>query len=141
MDSATKILNTLKTQGHRLTKVRKIVLAILCEAGTPLSAAELIEGLKKHQLHVNKTTVYRELEFLLSQHVIREVDLLEGKKRYEIFMESDHHHHMICTKCKTVCCVDMAHDLDVLEKEIMDTYGFQVTDHTLEFFGVCQKCR
>ena len=140
MDTPKKILAELKTRGHRITKVRSAVLEILNKTKIPTPAAEIISDLKQYGLPVNKTTVYREIDFLLSERIVREVDLLDGKKRYEILAENDHHHHMICTECKSIKCIDMHHDLDKLESDLLKKFKFKVTSHSLEFFGLCQKC-
>ena len=141
MKDADHILENLKGRGHRMTKVRKAVLEILCKSKVPLPAQELITGLKRKSLPVNKTTVYREIDFLLAEKVLREVDLLDGKKRYEVLLENDHHHHMICTQCQSIQCIEMAHDLDELEHNLLCKFNFKVTSHSLEFFGLCDKCR
>ena len=141
MADAEQILESLKEHGHRMTKVRRAMLEILCKSKVPLAAAELITSLKRRDLEVNKTTVYREIDFLQSEKIVREVDLLDGKKRYEVLGEHDHHHHMICTGCKAIRCMEMHNDLDELEAEIMRKFNFKVTSHTLEFFGVCEKCQ
>jgi Fe2+ or Zn2+ uptake regulation protein len=141
MAEAEKILEALKEHGHRMTKVRRAMLDILCKSKAPISAAEIINSLKRRSLDVNKTTVYREIDFLQAEKILREVDLLDGKKRYEVLGEHDHHHHMICTTCKAIRCMDMHNDLDELEAEIMRKFHFKVTSHTLEFFGVCENCQ
>jgi Fur family ferric uptake transcriptional regulator len=141
MAEAEKILEALKEHGHRMTKVRRAMLDILCKSKVPISAAEIINSLKRRSLDVNKTTVYREIDFLQAEKILREVDLLDGKKRYEVLGEHDHHHHMICTACKAIRCMDMHNDLDELEAEIMRKFHFKVTSHTLEFFGVCENCQ
>lgn len=141
MAEAKKILQDLKDDGHRMTRVRQGVVEVLARAHAPKSAAELIAALEKRDVAVNKTTVYRELEFLLARRVIREVDLMEGHKRYELLGEGGHHHHMICLKCRTIQCIEMENDLDALERDILATHNFKVENHTLEFFGVCGKCR
>ncbi len=69
------------------------------------------------------------------------LDTIDGKKRYEVLGEHEHHHHMICTTCRAIRCVEMANDLDTLEAEIFTKFKFKVESHTLEFFGVCQKCQ
>ena len=124
-----------------MTKVRRAMLEILCKSEVPLAASELILKLNRRSLAVNKTTVYRELDFLLGEKVVREIDLMDGKKRYEVQGEHDHHHHMICTSCKAIRCVEMADDLNTLEAEIFSKFKFKVESHTLEFFGVCRKCQ
>ena len=141
MEHSKAILDELKSRGHRMTKVRKAVIDTLCKTKVPTPASDLIAQLKRRNLPVNKTTVYREIDFLLSERILREVDLLDGKKRYELLAENDHHHHMICTGCKSIQCIDMHHDLDALEGELLSKFDFKVTNHSLEFFGLCTKCR
>lgn len=141
MIAINPILASLKQAGHRITKVRQAVIDILQNSKTPITVSDLITRLERRKLKVNKTTVYRELEFLLTQKVIREIDLLEGMKRYELIDEGGHHHHVVCLKCSNIQCVDMERDLDQLERYIQKNYGFKVTHHTLEFFGICSRCR
>ncbi len=141
MANSDLLLETLKERGHRMTKVRRAMLDILCRAKTPLAAAELISALNRRSLAVNKTTVYREIDFLQREKLVREVDLLDGKKRYEVLGEHDHHHHIICTSCKAIRCMEMHNDLDALEADIFKRFRFKVTSHSLEFFGVCERCQ
>lgn len=141
MANSELLLESLKSRGHRMTKVRRAMLEILCKSKVPMAAAELILALNRRSLEVNKTTVYREIDFLQEQKIVREIDLMDGKKRYEVQGEHDHHHHMICTSCKAIRCMEMHHDLDALEAQILEKFHFKVTSHTLEFFGVCQSCR
>jgi len=141
MTESKEILEKLKSAGNRMTQVRRAMVEILCRHKGPISAAELITSLKRRSLTVNKTTVYRELHFLLEKRIVREVDLLEGMKRYEILDESDHHHHMICLKCRSIQCIEMGHDLDEIESQILKNHDFKVLSHTLEFVGLCGRCR
>ena len=140
MSDAATILEQLQQGGNRLTKVRRAVVELVCRHKSPLSAAEIITALKRRSLEVNKTTVYREIHFLLEKRILREVDLLEGMKRYEILDESGHHHHMICLKCRSIQCIEMGHDLDAIEAQIFKSHDFKVLSHTLEFVGLCGKC-
>ena len=137
--SSTK-LTQLRAAGHRITKVREAVMTIFETATEPPSADEIISALKRRRISVNKTTVYRELDFLLAKQLIREIDLLEGKKRYELF-DGSHHHHLVCLECRTIQCIEMDNDLDAVEKDLLKNAGFEVKSHTLEFFGVCARCR
>jgi len=141
MDNPKTLLEHLKDSGMRMTKTRRAVVELLFRSKGPISAQDILSSLKKGSLEVNKTTIYREIDALLAAQVIREVDLLEGKKRYELHLEHDHHHHIICTECKAVQCVEIYHDLDSIEREILKKHRFKVTSHSLEFFGLCSSCR
>ena len=130
-----------KSKGHRITKTRILAVEIFESIKTPISAPELLERMKEKERDVNKTTIYRELTFLQNEKFIREIDLLDGSKRYEIIKPHDHHHHLICTECKMVKCVSVPKDLDELEKKLSKTHNFKINGHVLEFFGVCCECR
>ena len=134
-----KILEDLRAKGERITKLRKALLSLLSHKHTVLSAPEILKALAKKSLTLNKTTIYREIDFLLSHKIIREVDLLDGLKRYEL-LDSGHHHHIVCTSCKKIECVEMHDDLCALEKKISSKYKFKIESHVLEFFGLCGNC-
>jgi Fur family transcriptional regulator, ferric uptake regulator len=138
-DTAT-VVDALKGQGFRITKVRRALLDILTTASHPMSVPELLPALAKCDLMVNKTTVYRELDFLLENQIVLELDLLDGAKRYELLQPDHHHHHLVCTKCGMIECVEMHHDLDEIEARIATNHKFKVSSHVLEFFGLCEKC-
>lgn len=137
---AETLLKSLKALGCRMTTTRKLIVSHLCNTESPVSALELLTFLSKKNMSVNKTTVYRELAALLEKKVIREIDLLDGLKRYELLDPENHHHHLVCIKCKKVKCIEMDHDLDLIERRITRSHHFTVQSHVLEFFGLCQRC-
>lgn len=139
MKQADDIILDLKQQGHKITEVRMELVKILLASDTPLTIIDLINKLKDKNLSPNKTTVYREIEFLKDLEVLEEVDFGEGKKRYEI--SDSHHHHVICVNCKTIKDVSMDKDADLMGKKIMEKMGFKPIGHSLEFFGLCQNCQ
>lgn len=135
------ILRELKARGARLTKLRRMLVEIFCAAEEPLSAAETTVALVKRKLAVNKTSIYREIDFLLEQKILTKVDFLEGTKRYELRDEDRHHHHLICTGCKKVECVDVCFDFSPVVNQMRRNYHFEIHEHILEFFGRCSRCR
>lgn len=135
MKSIQDILDNLKEKGFRITKARKGIVEILWISEAPISAEEIMENLK-----VNKTTVYRELDFLKSQNLLEEVRLGGSKKFFEGSFK-DHHHHLYCLNCKKIEDVEMESDLDVMEEKIAATKNFQIQKHNLEFFGLCATCK
>ncbi len=134
-----EVLKELASRGHRITEVRRFIVEFLATHKKPYDALTLREKLEKKVKKVNKTTVYREIEFLLSEKVLREVDFCDGKKRYEI-AGLPHHHHLICEGCDSVEDVMLDNDLVSIEKKIATQSKFKVERHTLEFFGQCAKC-
>jgi Fe2+ or Zn2+ uptake regulation protein len=128
-----------KLAGCRQTKTRTKILEILNQSG-PLAALEIKERLGQKKILVNKTTVYRELEFLLAKQVISEVIFQDGLKRYEL-TSTEHGHHVICLSCHKVERIALAHDLENQEKKIGHRLNFKILNHSLEFYGLCQDCQ
>lgn len=133
------VLQSLKKSGHKITKVRTALLQILTKTPTPLSIADILLKLKQIKLVPNKTTVYREIEFLNNLGLIIGVDFGEGKKRYE--SSGKHHHHIICVNCKLIKDIFLETDLNLFNAKIAKVAGFKPVGHSLEFFGLCRNCR
>lgn len=106
----------------------------------PLSAAEILAGLARRRMIVNKTTVYRELDLLSGAGVLRELQFGDRKKRYEVAPEG-HHHHLVCMECHRVEDIELPRDLDLQERQIERQKKFKILNHTLEFFGTCRDCQ
>lgn len=140
MNKAT-ILDTLKEQGARMTSVRRAMIEIFIKTHEPLAATSILEELKNYKLKANKTTVYRELTFLLEGKIITPVTLSGDQKFYELL--KDHHHHLVCQNCRSVEEVDFPEIeglLSKVEKNLKQKNKFSKILHSLEFFGLCAKC-
>lgn len=136
--TAPAINSGLLTSGRRPTKTRRGILKIL-SGDQPCTAPEILDQLARAKVVVNKTTVYRELDFLLAKNILSEVMFKDGARRYEIRM-SGHSHHLVCLNCRKVERVPLTHDLDGQEKEIAHRRNFKILSHSLEFYGLCPSC-
>ena len=62
----------------------------------------------------------------------------QGKK-YELGAK-DHHDHMICTECGEITeFVDA--QIEERQHSIADSLGFKMTDHSMQIYGICEKCQ
>ena len=134
------IVDQLKHKGFRTTKIRTSIINFFLDAKLPLSASDLLDFFENDKTTVNKTTVYRELEFLVKNNVIKEIEFGDRKKRYELDT-GDHHHHLICLNCNKVQEIELESDLTSEEKKIEKEKDFQIVNHSLEFFGYCKNCQ
>src|SRR5438105_1213327 len=119
-----EIISKLKLSGHRITPARSRIVDLFINSSEPISAIDLIEAFKKLNIKVNKTTIYRELDFLIEKALIKEIEFGEGRKRYEL--DTGHHHHLVCLNCKKVEDVDLKTDLSAEEKLIEKNTGFKI---------------
>ena len=141
MEHHTVITDAIKKRGGKITLTRKAIIELLSREHGPFSAQDLLAHLATKRLHVNKTTVYREIEFLLKEEVIQMIQLGERKKRYEL-KSDNHHHHLVCTNCNSIDDIELDEGgLHPHEKAIKAKKRFKVTRHALEFYGLCLNCQ
>lgn len=141
MQNIDLLQSALRTQGHKITKNRTAILEYLSNQDKPIAADEILAHIQSEHQSVNKTTVYRELFFLLEHNFIHEVELGDGKKRYEIVLNRPHHHHIVCVNCKSITDIPLDKELEGIEQEIEKTTGYELSSHMLEFFGLCKSCK
>lgn len=145
MSSAASWLTRLQSKGWRITPARRALFEILLKHHKPMSVAAILEAMTNKGLSPNKTTIYREFERLKEEGVLREV-LIDGKTQYvELVNEEDHHHHLICTMCKRVEDFDPTPEVERKIDELTALVGrkiqFGEVSHSVDFFGVCTKCK
>ncbi len=140
MENPRQFINELRAGNHRLTKIRKALLSLLTKTKEPLSPTEIGRLLGKAKVPANKTTVYRELEFLKNQAMVKEIQFGDATKYYEI-TPTNHHHHVVCMQCDKVEDVVLEKDLDLQEKSIAKNKNFKILNHSLEFYGICKECQ
>ena len=64
----------------------------------------------------------------------------EDKALFEPTFGADHHDHLICTKCGIIVeFVDA--QIEELQMSVASEHGFIVTNHKMELYGLCAKCR
>ncbi len=131
-------LSSLQDKGKRITKLRKEFIRIFSQAQKPLSANEIEQILAKEGFSMNKTSVYRELQFFLHNNLIIEVFLYPSKISYES-SELKHHHHLICDSCGNIDNITNCL-IEELDEDIFRKKGFKIKRHNLEFYGTCADC-
>lgn len=132
-------MQKLRASGFRITRARSEIVSVLHKAQSPLSAQEIQEKLMRQNVRVHKTTMYREIIFLLNQRIISEVDFGDGAKRYEL-LDGEHHHHFVCTSCRSVAELSIEKKLLPILQVVSQQTGGTITHHAVEFFGTCSTC-
>ncbi len=137
----SQTIANLRRDGARITAARRAIIELLFASKRPLTVAEILKAKTVRDVSREKTTVYREIEFLISKGIALGVDLKDGVRRFEAAIHGAHHHHLICTVCDGVTCVTLPKHLEQLENELGERHDFEIQSHTLEFFGRCSDCR
>lgn len=135
--------------GYRITIARKVILDILSKTNEHLSAEDIFFAVHKEYPNIGLTTIYRTLELLVQMGLIHRFDFGDGRARYELAegpKGKQHHHHLICTKCgRVIDYTDFIdEEIDLLkrtEKGLSKKYNFDITEHLIQFYGICDRCR
>lgn len=140
METTKRILDELKAKGFRRSAAREALLRTLETAESPLSVPDIERCLASGPRSFNKTTVYREIEFLKTAGYVSELTLRNDAALYEL--AGPHHHHLVCVDCGVVRDVEVTEEpWEREERRIGKQEGFHIFDHSLEFFGLCGSCR
>jgi len=127
----------LNSRSQRITAPRLQILSILKANHKPLTISEIHNKIRNKKTDL--ATVYRTINLFTNHNIVHEIDFKDEFKRYELVYDRHHHHHIVCKKCKNVENVE-ACILEELEKLLIKK-GYTEISHSLEFFGVCEKCR
>ena len=127
------------------TKQREYILAFLQNsAGRHITVAELVRHLQDNETPVGTATVYRTLEQLVEEGIVRKY-VLDGKSSacYQFLSGEPYacteHFHLKCTQCGQLFHVSCDY-LNQLGEHLLEHHGF-VIDHTKTvLYGLCAAC-
>ncbi len=99
--TAFDFITKLKQEGFRITTARRAIVEIFFSNKKPLTIHQITRFLEKKHIVVNKTTVYRELAFLVKYGFIHELQIANNIVHYEL-EDQLHHHHLVCKSCGNI---------------------------------------
>ncbi len=122
----------------RMTKQRKAILRVLKNTESHPTADWIYEQVKKEIPNISLGTVYRNLNVLSELGKIQILDYGSTYSRYD--GNPKNHYHFRCEKCGRVYDINV--DLfDDINKIVNEKTAFQVSEHRLEFTGLCPECQ
>ena len=137
MSCASDYAPQLRSRGFRMTPQRMAILHVLRHAGTHLTPAQVYKLARQEFPRITEPTVYRTLEFLAENGLVRPAQTGNGHFSYQI--AGDDHHHLVCRLCKSE--IEVEHRLlENLFRALESTSGYVRIDSHMTFFGVCPEC-
>ena len=122
----------------RMTKQRKAILNILKGTDVHPTADWIYEKVKKEIPNISLGTVYRNLNVLEEMGEIMVLDYGSSHSRYD--GNPKNHYHFKCENCGKVFDID--HEvIEDLNKKVEENTPFKVSNHRLEFYGLCPECQ
>lgn len=123
---------------NRLTIQYKLVADAVRALHDHATADEVYQKVRLDHPSISKGTVYRNLQRLVDEGVIRKRSFPGMPDRFDDITEP--HYHAICSVCGAVIDIDMDYMAD-LERHVGGAHGFKLTGHDLVFHGICADCQ
>jgi Fur family transcriptional regulator, ferric uptake regulator len=127
----------LRTQRLKHSKPRRDIVDVFLASEGHLTAHELYQQVKQHNLSIGFATVYRTLRLLEECGLARTMDYGDGTLRYE--PNRFQHHHIICTDCNRTIEF-LSPELEALLRNVQQDHHFTPQRHAVRILSVCADC-
>ncbi|HXH84237.1 MAG TPA: transcriptional repressor [Candidatus Tectomicrobia bacterium] len=127
-----------RATGLRVTPQRLAVYRALAEDASHPTADGVYAAVRRRLPGFSRATVYRVLDSLEREHLIRRVSTPQGVARFDANV--DHHQHLVCRVCGTMIDVSVPALADATPPTI-DVPGFVVERLDVRLVGRCGGCR
>ena len=134
MNHIDQLKNILKTEGLRHTKQRQQVWDEIRISSEHRDAEEIYIAInKKKDLKVSRATVYRTIDVLVKNNLVRKMELGDGRALYEHKIDDGHHDHIICVETGKI--IEFYNeDLEILQENIVKKHGYELVRHVHQLF-------
>ncbi len=121
----------------KYSKQRELVLKTLQENICHPTAEHIYALLKKELPSISLATVYRNLNQLAANGMVKKIEGLDGSIHFDHNLSK--HYHFVCTKCNKV--YDVPYDVapDLADKVLSKT-GLIIENYDISFKGICPEC-
>ena len=139
MSSSETLKKVLKKEGLRYTHQRQAVWNELSASDEHRDAEEIYLALYNSELNVSRATVYRTIDVLVKNNLVRKLELGDGRARYEHKMDIAHHDHLICVQCGKIEEF-MDNMIENRQEMIVQKFGYKLIRHIHQLFVICDEC-
>ncbi len=130
----------IKEKGLKVTPQRIAILEAIYKLDNHPTAENIIDFIHKNHPSIATGTVYKVLDTLIENNLVKRVRTERDVMRYDGVLE--HHHHLYCIEC------DLIEDyVDEELNDILMNYfknkkieGFEMKDFVLQINGTFNKC-
>ena len=122
---------------ERQTKQKQVIYEALKTLDHP-TATEVYAYIHTLYPSVSRATVFRVLSGFAGNSKALELRAAGNEVRYDYNVAPHYHAH--CTECGRVADMQ-TRGVDLKELQATAENGFEVQGYSVEFFGVCEKCK
>ncbi len=120
------------------TRSQERILNLLKTLNRAISAQDIYVELRNGSQSIGLATVYRALEALKLEGVVQVRTLASGESLYSSVQQDKH--HLTCLQCGKSIPINEC-PVHELETQLHQSHKFKIFYHTLEFFGLCNRCQ
>ena len=133
MEKIELLVEALKKEGLRFTEQRKSIWDEITSSDDHREAEDIFLSLRKKNINVSRATVYRTIDVLVKNNLVRKLDIGDAPSKYENKIDSHHHDHMICLETGNI--IEFYNEeLENLQDEIAKKHGYKVIRHVHQLF-------
>ena len=133
MENIELLVEALKKEGLRFTEQRKFIWDEITSSNDHREAEDIFLSLRKKNINVSRATVYRTIDVLVKNNLVRKLDIGDSPSKYENKIDSHHHDHMICLETGDI--IEFYNEeLENLQDEIAKKHGYKVIRHVHQLF-------
>lgn len=129
----------IRDLGLKVTEQRVQILEIVRGGPSHFTAQDIFEAAEQRFPGIGFATVYRFLRTLSENNYVAEVRMGGMPARYE-WAHKHHHDHLTCVECSRIVEFENS-DIERLQEAVAKQFGFVLTHHLLELYGLCPECR
>jgi Fur family transcriptional regulator, peroxide stress response regulator len=126
-------------RGLAVTHQRQVLYEVMQTMQGHPSPEEIYAQVRLRIPSISLATLYNNIRLFLDHGILQELSWHHGSLRVE--MKNQPHHHLVCTKCRTIADVDDI-ELGLLppgKKKLAG--GFLVDRYAIDVLGLCAKCQ
>lgn len=130
------------SKAKRFTKQRQAILEALKNTYSHPDANWVFKKVSKKVPNISLGTVYRNLNILSQEQMIKELTFQSGVSRYDA--NTMPHSHIICDCCHKIEDLKTTEDCQAAEGlilEIKETFGYENLSCEILVRGICPDCR
>ncbi|MBZ9606885.1 transcriptional repressor [Clostridium estertheticum] len=132
------IISYLKENNIKVTNARKSILEIIICSKDAINANLIYALLKKENIKIDLSTVYRTLDLLEGKKILNKFDL--GNNMYNYTINNNSHKHVIeCDLCHKKMVIDCP--IPQIEEQIKAKTGITLTESHVYLKGICKECK
>jgi Fe2+ or Zn2+ uptake regulation protein len=122
---------------RKSTQREKIYHVIKSSTSHP-TAQWVYDQIRKELPSASMGNVYRNIKILIEQGRILSRNFGDDIEHYDAI--TNMHYHFICNKCGSISDFNMPIQTGI-EEEAKKRTNNLITGHTIQFFGLCKKCK